>query len=252
MTKLKFNKKKHTYTYNKKDLKSVTTVINQIFPEFDARKIAKDISKGFKWRNSKKAVITQEEKDKEKMSYWLKNWKESAQFGTNVHNMIEEYINLGDTDYILQKYGPESEEGKRFKAFLSWYNSSMPSLKEPILLPEAQIFDYNLGYAGTMDLIIKDDNGTCIIIDWKTNKDILKPGKALQPPFQHLDDSKMTRYTLQLSFYQYLMELKGEHVDKLVLVHLTPEGAFQYNLNYLKDDVKKLIEVDKNEQKINK
>ena len=249
--KIKFNEKNHTYSINGKYLTSVTTAINTIFPPFDAKGIARKIAKGFKYRTRQKELqgekVDDETKAKGTMRFWLAKWKESAHHGTRVHKAVEEFINIGDPAMILDKYCPKELDKVKFGAFLSWYQAN-PILAGATLLPEMIVYSGKQGYAGMLDLVVMQEDGTMHIFDWKTNEKLISPQPCmLEKPFEHLDDSKMCRYSLQLSFYKYLMELSGKKVGNLILVHLTPEGVKEYKCEYLKDDVKKLIEVCKNE-----
>ena len=116
--KVKFYEKSHVYKLNKKKLMSVTTAIATIFPEFDAKGIARKIAKGFKYRNSQAQfrgeVVDEETKAKGTMRYWLGKWKESAEHDTRVHKAIEEFITLGDPTYVFDKYCSTEEDAKKF------------------------------------------------------------------------------------------------------------------------------------------
>jgi ATP-dependent exoDNAse (exonuclease V) beta subunit len=247
MKKIKFYKKSHTYKVGKTKLKSVTQALANVFPDFDAKTIAKQIAKGFKYRNWKNGVTAPEEIAKGTMKYWLNNWKERAEHGTRVHKAMEEYINLLDPAFVLDRYCSTEEDKKKAGMGIGWLNKLLPTMNKPLLIPEYVVFNESLGYAGTIDLYILDDDGVCYLVDWKTNDNLIKPGQPLPKPLAHLDDSKMCRYALQLSFYRYMLELQGAKVNTLYLVHLQEQDVKVYECEYLKDDVKKVIEVDKNE-----
>ncbi|OYT25609.1 MAG: hypothetical protein B6V02_03285, partial [Thermoprotei archaeon ex4572_64] len=53
-SRLRFFKGTHTYYVGRTKLKSVTTLVGEHFPKFDAKRLAKKIANGFKSRNWKK------------------------------------------------------------------------------------------------------------------------------------------------------------------------------------------------------
>ena len=82
MTKLIFNKKKHTYYVEGVKYKSVTEIIGEQFSCFDANKVAKML-----------ASFPVNKQNKRGVKYWKALWKKQREYGTLVHKDIQDAIN---------------------------------------------------------------------------------------------------------------------------------------------------------------
>lgn len=223
--KLKFNKKSHTYKIGKQKLTSVTKFVHSFFPPFDERKMAKIVAMS----RTRKGVKTT-------MRDVLKEWRQVSADGTRTHAEIEEWVIKGDLDVAScttkALYGVQWLQGAGINGLLK---------------PELKLHDTELGLAGTADLcIIENDpmGGVYVsIIDWKTNKAIKKDGyeKCTNPITKDIPNANYYQYTLQLSTYAYMLERQGYKTNKLILVHLTNDGAVPYEVNYERDTVIKMI-----------
>lgn len=99
------------------------------------------------------------------------NYKEISQeamgIGTEVHNMIEQYIkaviNKEEFDW-KGKYKKEVENG--YLAFLEWEKKNIVEYLEC----EQVVVSREYGYAGTLDLVAKLKNGLIYCIDFKASK----------------------------------------------------------------------------------
>ena len=226
-----FSEKKHVYKLGKKQLTSVTTYLSQYFSEFNAREIARKLAKFPQNRKAKKGV-----------RYWLRTWKEDAEHGSRVHEMIEKYIKN-------EVINTESEErdGLKFIQALKYLNTCIDGSFEE-LTPEVLVYNEELGLAGQIDLIHKYKKGNDTyfdIYDWKTNKAIKKQsynGKFCKPPFEHLEDCNYTKYMLQLMLYAYMYSQQtGYRIGNLILVHLQENEVVTYNIEYAPELVALLL-----------
>ena len=228
MAKLRYFPKKHVYYYGRKKLESVTTFVGRFFKPFNAREIARKLAK-FKANKDKKHGV----------KYFLKEWKESADHGTRVHQLLEGYIKFKVVPEDVQECDlPKFEQG------IYWVNKNLEVNSR--VQPEVKVFDETLGLAGTIDLVITNNDGTVTLVDWKTNRDIKTKGyngeKAKEP--LEMDDCSYNKYNLQLSTYAYILEHKyNTQVKDLILVHLLEDNHGEYQLPYLKEEVKKMLEV---------
>lgn len=167
--------------------KSVTSFINELFPKFEADKMA-----GFV---AKKRGISKEEV--------LAEWKAKTQQGTDIHAQLESEIYFQGGANINDRFLPLLESVEELKH------------QEAGLLNEVIIFDRQLKLAGTCDLIFKLDN-TIYIIDFKSNLDMntyykVYPNKTKIPG---IENSKHHRYSLQLTIYKYLFKsLYNENIN---------------------------------------
>lgn len=98
---------------------------------------------------------------------WKKNKDEAAGWGTEAHDLIEQYIKDGRD--VKDQRAPEVENA--FLAFLEWEKEN----KIKWLESEKNVFSASLGTAGTVDAIAKfgagDLKGRIFMIDFKTSKD---------------------------------------------------------------------------------
>ena len=124
------------------------------------------------------------------------------------------------------------------------------NLSEFIFYPEVKIFSTELKIAGTIDLLAHDTkNNTFIIVDWKTSKSISKTsfgGKmGTHPITKHLMDCKFVHYSLQLSFYRYLLESYYDlKITNQLIAHLNGSICKPIIADYYKDVVQRIIDKD--------
>lgn len=229
MSDLKFNKKNHTYKYGKQQLMPVTQFYKQFFEPFDAKAIARKLSKFYMNRQLKHGV-----------RYWLAKWKADAEHGTEVHKMLEKYV----LDNKLPEDCPKAILG------CYWLARTLRELGVYSIYSEFPVYDVDLGLAGTIDLVIKTDKGI-MLVDWKTNKEIKKKsydGKKGKKPLEHLEDCNYNHYALQMSLYAYILERQNHKVYKLVLAHLTDDKTIEIELPYMKKEVEEMLNDNKNDK----
>lgn len=230
MPQLKFNKKKHLYSINGKDLISVTTFIKKFFNEFDEKAVAKKVF----YSNKKKGIHKTLREIKAE-------WKKSREEGNLVHKEIEQLIKKG-----LDNYSPSNK-----KSLIAYNVLSKIMMDEIIAIkPELMIYDEELGLAGTIDVFgyqtIHPDYDQVTLIDWKTNKEIKQKGfaKSTHSLMKEEEDCNYTHYTLQLSFYAYMLERQGFRIGKLLLIHLQNEGVTKYEVPYRKELVIEMLRME--------
>lgn len=230
MAKLKFYPKKHVYYYGRKRLKSVTTFVGEYFKPFNAREIARKLST---FPNNKRL--------KHGVRWFLREWKGTAEHGTRVHQMIEAHIKFPDVTIVDE----EARDVNKYTQGRAWLSKQEGHMKT-----ELKVYDETLGLAGTIDLVITNNDGTVTLVDWKTSKTIHKKAynkEIAKEPIEHLEDTNYNKYSLQLSTYAYMLEHKYKTpVKDLIMVHLLEDNFVEYKLPYLKEEVKKMLEV-KNE-----
>ena len=222
---ISLNEINHTYTLNNSVLEfiSVTTYIGEFFEKFDQQKIAKKLIK----TNMKYAHLTIDE--------IIADWNKSRDYGTVVHKEIENDIN-----------GIAKTSETRAKNGVIWLNNFLEN-KSYDLYAEKIIFSEPLKIAGTMDVLIRlKDSNEYIIIDWKTNKDIPRTSynnkKGIQLETADLLDCKFNHYTLQLSFYRFLLEKKYNFkINNQLIVHITDNSVNAYVTEYLFNHINAII-----------
>lgn len=70
------------------------------------------------------------------------------------------------------------------------------------------VYDENIGLAGSIDCVLKDDQGNLIIVDWKRSKEIKLNNRYQKglSVFEKFDDCNWSHYQLQLNFYREILE----------------------------------------------
>ncbi len=246
-----FTEKDHTYKVDNMKLTSVTTLLKDYFSPFDAKKIAKKLAMMQKGRNGKKyklgEEITDEDKKKATQKYWKAEWKEASNHGTRIHKGLENAVR-SPKDSMQAIWDNSIEERDTKKMTQGWTFLSLHSDKDTELIPELQLYDLELGLAGTIDLVITKDKKTSLA-DWKTNKRIDRKGyqgAMALPPISELPDCNYSKYALQLGVYAFMLERKGYLIDKLYLVHLKEDSFTPYEIDY--QEVKPFVEAILNEK----
>jgi ATP-dependent exoDNAse (exonuclease V) beta subunit len=207
---LRFDEEPHLYYIDGiNDNISVTTYIHKLFPSFDEDKIIKNMMKGKKWKNSKYYGMSEEEIKKS----WEDNRIEASTAGTNMHKDIELFYN--DV--------PIDNDSVEFNYFLK-FNEAFKNTLKPYRT-EWEVFSEELKFAGSIDMIYENPNGTLQIYDWKRCKEIKKtnPFESGFEPIEHLPNSNYWHYSLQLNIYRRILQKEyGKQVTDLYLVCLHP------------------------------
>lgn len=189
---LSFDEVGHTYFVNGRQLKSVTTLVQESFPEFNAVYWAE--------RKAPALKLTPDELIKQ----WAANAEEARRRGTLMHARIEQYYH-GDPAPVR-----EDEIFPQFARFTDRISLNPYRI-------EWRIFDERYGIAGTLDFLDFTD-GKFTIWDWKRSTKVvnnatglpLEPGRwtarCLHPALSHIFDTSFYHYALQLSIYRLILE----------------------------------------------
>lgn len=219
---VRFFKRAHKYVYDKEtELSSVTSWIKSFFAPFDEQTIACATAASRRKKGDVNATAFNV----------LKEWKKSRTDGSSVHKEIEDYINNAKDVELLK--------AKSAIAYLKTLDASYT------LFPEQLLYDAQFGLAGTTDLIAQNtQDGTLVIIDWKTNKSIYQKAfgdKKGTGACSDIPDCNYWHYYIQLSTYAYLLSLKGHVVNKCVLVHLKEDKYETYEVIPSYSQVEKML-----------
>lgn len=230
---LEFKEETHTYTYKaKKKFISVTTLIHEFFPKFDADKIIANMMNSVKWKDSPYfGMTTNDIKAK-----WDKNRDEAAGLGTKMHKQIEDYLNDGslpDTPSVEFQY---------FYNFWQIFMKDNPDWKP--YRTEWMVFDEDKTLAGSIDCVLSNGK-ELILFDWKRSKDIKLDNKYSKGigPFQGLPDCNFCHYCIQLNCYRHILETKYNAKVKdmyLLVCHPNQPAAIYHQVPRL-DDVINLL-----------
>jgi hypothetical protein len=201
----------HKYTINgETDYTSVTTFTHSIFSKFDAHAVIENMMSSESWSSSVYFGMT----EGEIIRLWEDNRKDSAEKGTMLHKMIEDYYNDVEVDYTTME---------EFVYFMEFD-------KDHCLTPyrtEWMIWDSVIKIAGSIDMVAKNSDGTFTIYDWKRSKRIYKDafgGKhANIPGLSHIPDTNFWHYAFQLNVYKYILETSyGVSIRDMFIVQIHP------------------------------
>ena len=117
---------------------------------------------------------------------------------------------------------------------------------------EWMVWDRELKFAGSIDMVFENPDGTLMIYDWKRSKEIKKTASFLKfsttECIEHLPDTNYWHYSLQLNTYKALIERNyGKKVTDMYLVCLYPDNKdFQmWKVPDLQEEVNDLFELRK-------
>lgn len=197
---ISFDKDSHTYTYKGEQFDGITSWISNYTKPFDKQKISKAYGR--------KHGMSQDEV--------LSLWQSDQEYGNNLHDSVEEYINTGAID-------PEFEEEiENFQAAMDQYGL------KPIAA-EFLIYDEAVKRASMVDVVCEKD-GKIVIVDLKTMKNGIKMksfrGRKMVYPLNHMYDNNYWKYCLQVTLYTDWMERLYEMPVSEInyILHLRPEG----------------------------
>ena len=188
------------------------------------------------------------------LDQWQKENIQSCERGTKIHADLEKmFTDKKETD--LKKFGI----GGKFKVNT---NSSLEKANISLLDVEYGVFPEYLIYrqsddgilkiAGQVDLLIKEGNNI-YIRDYKSNKKIdeksyydpkLKKYQMMKYPLNNLMDCNLMHYAMQLSTYAWMVQKLDPNfkIIDLKIIHYPHEGGVkEYELNYLKNEVERML-----------
>ena len=191
---LHFEEAAHRYTLHGQELKSVTTIVQDAFPKFDA----------VYWAEKKAPAL--KITPKELMERWEATAAEARRLGTEMHARIESYY-LGEADITT-----DGDAMTNFRSFASRYHLNP-------YRTEWRIYHEEYGVAGTLDFLDLTD-GKFTIWDWKRSVKLVDPdtgaprrpgpftASGIHPGLTHVPDISFYHYALQLSVYRIILQEK--------------------------------------------
>ena len=214
-----FDEAPHIYYINGKPAKtSVTTLVHEYFPKFDADAIIDSMMNSQWWYKSKyyqQGVPNDTRKDEIK-EMWRQTGNEACTHGTYMHKTIEEYYNHQPLSH------PDTDEFNMFLEFANDHQHQLAAYRT-----EWEVFMEELDLAGSIDMVFENvGDGTYSIYDWKRTKEIkLKNDYKSRgmSVMEGYDDCNYVHYSLQLNIYKYILESKyGMTIRDMYLVCMHP------------------------------
>jgi len=219
-----FKSRNHEYLYGDIKLISVSKLIEQYHEPFNEKMIAAIVAR-------KKGLP---------IKAILSDWKRARDDGTEVHKLCEELLTNKELYNINDKYRPYVENAFKFLTSFTKDEINM-------ITPEMLLYSIDDGVAGTSDIVLINHKKKYICVyDWKKvdKFDMLSyNNKTMHMPINHLVDTKYNKYSLQLSIYAYMLQLKYPEyvIQEIAFIQLTNETYRKYNTPYLKTDVINLL-----------
>jgi CRISPR/Cas system-associated exonuclease Cas4 (RecB family) len=210
---------KHQYFWNDELLPSATTITKLLTP----------VQPLIMWANKmaseefKRLIVAGQKYDEVQLAefYTLiknasnKSMTSAGIVGTEVHNLIEDYIHKGIEPEI---HNPEIK--KSFGKFKEWFDAQ-EGLE--VVFTERKVLSRIHKFTGTLDAIFKNKSGEHIIYDWKSSSGI--------------------RDSMLVQIYLYKICVKEElgiDVKKGIIVNCTKEGKLnikEFPINEMQEQV---------------
>jgi hypothetical protein len=219
---ISFDPVPHTYTDNfGTRYESVTSLVKRFFPPFDEQAAAARIAAK---TNRLEMDILRE---------WHTKRDDASGYGTRVHEYAEaQILARSQSSDVVSPPVPENERERRAFGIVDKAIDGLAK-KYEFYVPEQIVFDPLYQLAGMIDLPARNlKTGALAILDWKTCESITSDsyGKTALPPIEHVPDSKLAKYQMQLSVYAWLLtspysaySSRGYGVE-LALIHIPQIG----------------------------
>lgn len=212
-----FRREDHSYTYNGRELQSVTQKIKELQRPFDREGAARRVAD--REGRTVESVLAQ----------WDDNYRISTARGNQVHEHIKKVLTGGNgpvDDPLMVVDNPLPE----IDAFNNYWQSIMDQVLVHPAFVEWVVGDEEMWIAGTLDaLIFSYEDNLWHLFDWKSGKfDTSNRFDNLLRPFDDLDACQWVTYSLQVSLYRLIVE-RNIHTMTLgdsYLVHLGSDGRF--------------------------
>lgn len=234
----KFYENGHYYTYKDKPISiGATSLIEQYTQEFNSQTIAERVA------------IRDNKSVQEVLDEWEYKNKFACEKGSTCH------------EYAQSLWSTESYERLKF--------DDSPEFVKAVLTIQRQAMNFKMDYeerlehladefvigseeydiASAIDhLFINKLTGGLVLVDYKTNSDIHKSeryAKNMKVPLQHLKDTTLNHYAIQLSIYKYIVEkYTNLKIEEMFIVWFS-ENIDNYEIieiPYLKNEVEEILE----------
>ena len=233
-------------TDKKSKYTSVTTWVHSHFPKFNADEVITGMMCGKNWNPDNKYWGLSPDQIKKD---WNKNGAEASKAGTKLHKHIENFMNIDElkeeegtnafTHAMLIQHNRQRDasdlgaELQARNASKEWGYFLAFAEQNPGLVPyrtEWMVYDETLKFAGSIDMVYINADGSLSIYDWKRCKEIVKTNgfnkSATTECIDYLPDTNFWHYSLQLNTYKMILERNyGRKVRELKLVRLHPEAV---------------------------
>lgn len=215
-TDIVFEPQAHTYTLYGYRMTSVGAYYDRWCPQFD--------SNYWSARKAEEQGVDQQQI----LDEWAAKNDAACDLGHAVHDYIQS---------VVEGRAPQPSNAA-MTAFTEWWATASTSLVP--VAAEIQLLDPTIGVAGTADLLCYSKKTELLhIMDWKTNAkfDTDNQWRTLMPPFDHLPDCKLARYSLQTGLYKRMAhQMTGKQFGQSWIIHIgqliTPHKALDVDAQW--------------------
>lgn len=235
---IKFRESNHSYIDNFwVRYTSGTSLLKKYFPEFDIIAVSRKCSTGDNPKYAGRSPV-------DIRNEWLAEGERGRTEGDNVHIYAEGLMGMWPTHKLPKPISERCES-----IFIQVDKISKYLLFNfKVIGAEVIVFSPTLRLAGMIDLLLLDTaTNEIVVADWKQNKEISdfnEHQNALQP-IDHLQDTDISKYSLQLTLYQYILELENYYPNisgyRRAIIHLTPDYAKPIKLEYYEYEIKEIL-----------
>ena len=178
------------------------------------------------------------------------------------------YYRMEEADILAQwkQLGDDAcRLGSRFHISAEYHCNNIPVLDDdtpayhqylafrtdyPHLIPfrtEMLIYDAQYRIVGSIDGLFRNmHTGKFLILDWKRSKKVTgKGGDKGSFPISHLRSNNLTKYSLQLSLYSYILEMNYDldmEASALVVCHPNQDTYNYITTKYMRDEVQSMLD----------
>ena len=236
----KFFSNDHHYEYKGKRVGiSVTKFIEQFTNEFDSQAVAE------------KVAIKENKSVEEILDEWKQKNEWSCKKGSVIHQLTQDRWKYFNANFVIPSmfYSEEQYEilHKLSLQTLNFKNDYQDRLEH--LADEYVIGSAEYDIASAIDhIFINKLTGGLVLVDYKTNTDIYKNerfAKTMKVPLDHLKDTTLVHYAIQLSIYKYIVEKYTNLQFEDMFIVWFSENIDNYEIieiPYLKKEVEKILE----------
>ena len=155
---------------------------------------------------------------------WAKNGEVSTNYGTAIHTALELRGKYSDLSMTL-KNSLEYVTSKN-PAIASIVDNFFEGREDEDARYEVFVADEETLSCGSIDrlLVVNKKEKIVRVQDFKTNYDIFKKKKILEPYAGLVNKNELGYYWIQLSFYAAILEKYGYTVEGLDIFWLNPSG----------------------------
>jgi len=212
---------------------SSTTFLGTFFPGFDKKKCLGYIMRGHRYVNDPDYRYYRQT-EVEILDGWKALGDKASALGSRFHANVEYHCN----DMAVEDNSPEFQQYLNFR------------MDNPELIPfrtEMLILHEEYRIVGSVDAIFKNTaTGKYFIVDWKRSKKVdRKNGDKGYFPLEHLKSDNLTKYSIQLSLYRFILEtVYGLEMESsaLVICHPNQKQFIMMRTKYMKSDIEAMLQ----------